>query len=205
MYESSFTILETPIGLIVPIWVNEPQFYLLRICIIDSTASIEHLFDELQLIGFDSDKLHHEQFLHGFMHENKQESVKSLFNRYFIFSEIGHRYIEQLKKSIELFFSSKIDIQVSPDLLCLDDFSEYTRSVLLSLKKIPFGQTLSYGRLAELSGHPKAYRAVGSVMNKNPFPLIIPCHRVIRSNGNIGEFALGKDMKDCLLKHESSN
>ncbi len=73
--------------------------------------------------------------------------------------------------------------------LSLRGCTDFQRSVLKATRKIPRGQTVSYKELAEMSGHPNAVRAVASVMRNNRFPLIIPCHRVIRSDGTIGGFA----------------
>ncbi len=87
------------------------------------------------------------------------------------------------------------------------DFSTLTifqKEVLLALRKLPFGQIISYKQLAKLSSSPKAYRAVGSTCKKNPFPLLIPCHRVVSSSGAIGNFLYGKRMKLDLLKFEKS-
>ena len=205
MQKHNYTIIDTPIGLIAPIWINKPRFYLLRLCIIDAQVSVTHMLDDLERMGLNNvKKSYRKQFILDFNNSNRIEALKNLFKGYSIFEKSSHHHIKKLIKSLDLYLSSKINIEFPSELLYLEKFSDFTRNVLLTLKKIPFGQTLSYGRLAELSGHPKAYRAVGSVMNKNPFPLIIPCHRVILSNENIGEFALGKDMKEYLLQHEST-
>ena len=58
-----------------------------------------------------------------------------------------------------------------------------------ALKKVPPGKVISYGGLAEMIGRPKAHRAVGSAMNKNPYAPKVPCHRVVKSNGELGGFA----------------
>ena len=203
MEKSNYTIIETPIGLVAPIWVTEPDFFLLRLCIIDSFVSVNHMFKEIDWAGFDNDNLR-QQFIQDFSKGKKVEVLDNLLATCPYMLKSSHRYITKLKESIDLYFSSKVNIEFSSNLLFLNDFTDFTRSVLLDLKNSSFGQVLSYGELAGLSGHPKAYRAVGSVMNKNPFPLIVPCHRVIRSDGDIGEFALGVDMKKILLKHESA-
>jgi methylated-DNA-[protein]-cysteine S-methyltransferase len=82
-----------------------------------------------------------------------------------------------------------------------DSFQE---KVLQTLQKIPFGKTASYSEVAALCGQPKGARAVGNSCNANPFPLLIPCHRVIRSNGEIGGFALDLEIKKRLLEFEAS-
>jgi methylated-DNA-[protein]-cysteine S-methyltransferase len=77
-------------------------------------------------------------------------------------------------------------------------------AVWRQLEKIPFGQTASYGDVARAIDRPKAYRAVGNANNKNPIPLIIPCHRVIGSNGQLVGFGGGIWRKQWLLDHEKS-
>jgi methylated-DNA-[protein]-cysteine S-methyltransferase len=68
--------------------------------------------------------------------------------------------------------------------------------------QIPYGETRSYKEVAEMIGSPKAHRAVGAAVKNNPIPIIIPCHRVIRSNGDIGEYSGGFDIKRKLLQLE---
>jgi len=84
-----------------------------------------------------------------------------------------------------------------------DESTEFERNVWKILfEKTKIGETLSYGELANLVGNPKAARAVGSAMKKNPIPIIIPCHRVTRANGDVGNYAGGSNIKEFLLQHE---
>ena len=69
-------------------------------------------------------------------------------------------------------------------------------------QKVPAGRVISYGDLAKLIGHPKAHRAVGSAMNKNPFAPEVPCHRVVKSSGELGEFAQAVSLKAKRLQEE---
>ena len=81
----------------------------------------------------------------------------------------------------------------------------FRRRVLQVLAAVPFGVTVSYGELARRSGSPTATRAVGSAMATNPLPVIVPCHRVVRSGGAIGGFAGARnaiETKQWLLTHE---
>jgi methylated-DNA-[protein]-cysteine S-methyltransferase len=71
-----------------------------------------------------------------------------------------------------------------------------------ALQKIPFGVTWSYQQLAREAGNPRGMRAVGSANGRNPIPIIIPCHRVIRKNGDIGGYSSGVTIKRWLLRHE---
>ena len=70
-----------------------------------------------------------------------------------------------------------------------------------SMRTIPYGKTVTYGDLASMAGSPKAYRSAGSCAGKNPIPIIVPCHRVVASNG-LGGFGLGLDVKKYLLALE---
>ena len=82
--------------------------------------------------------------------------------------------------------------------LCYD----FQKKVLLETRQIPRGKVICYGRLADRILAPGAARAVGSALARNPFPLIIPCHRVIKSTGYLGNFGGGSEMKRFLLQME---
>jgi methylated-DNA-[protein]-cysteine S-methyltransferase len=88
--------------------------------------------------------------------------------------------------------------------IVLDEFSPFTQRVLTACRKIPFGQTISYLELAKKVQCPSGSRAVAGALAKNPLPLIIPCHRVISSDGKIGGFSApgGVNLKKRLLKLE---
>lgn len=86
--------------------------------------------------------------------------------------------------------------------LMLQGLPPYTTRVLSILREIPLGVSLTYEALAEISGSPKGARAVGNACAKNPFPLIIPCHRVLASRGHLGGFSCGLEIKKSLLKFE---
>lgn len=70
------------------------------------------------------------------------------------------------------------------------------------LKTVPAGQVTTYGDLARALGHPRAARAIGQIMNRNPDPFIVPCHRVVASDGGIGGYAYGTVMKKAILAEE---
>ena len=81
----------------------------------------------------------------------------------------------------------------------------FQKSVWDTLQKIPYGETLSYKKIAELIGHPKAVRAVGGACNRNPIVIFVPCHRVVGSNGSRTGFAGGLPTKNWLLELEKAN
>ena len=88
--------------------------------------------------------------------------------------------------------------------LNLKNLSLFTQKVLTALREVKFGEVISYGELARKAGYPKAARAVGNACNRNPYPLVIPCHRVIQSNGKIGGFAYDIELKGQLLRMEEN-
>ncbi|ACQ82295.1 methylated-DNA/protein-cysteinemethyltransferase [Beutenbergia cavernae DSM 12333] len=78
----------------------------------------------------------------------------------------------------------------------------FRRSVVEHLEEIPYGRTASYGEVATISGRPRAVRAVGTACALNPLPIVLPCHRVVRSDGSMGGYAGGPDAKRTLLTLE---
>lgn len=88
------------------------------------------------------------------------------------------------------------------DFLPRQKLPPFTKAVLEALFKVPFGKVISYSELANLAGSGNACRAVGTICRKNPFPLFIPCHRVVKNGGEQGNFAFGSLLKTVLLEFE---
>ena len=86
--------------------------------------------------------------------------------------------------------------------LDLQNVTDFRTAVLRELAKVPYGETTSYAQLARAVGNPKAVRAVGSACATNPLPLFIPCHRVLRSDGQLGGYRGGTEAKRFLLRLE---
>lgn len=82
--------------------------------------------------------------------------------------------------------------------------TEFERKVYLAVSAIPYGETRTYKWVAERIGHPKAVRAVGQALKKNPLPFLVPCHRVVKSNGELGGYRYGASWKKKLLQMEVS-
>ncbi|MCV0412828.1 MGMT family protein [Nitrosarchaeum sp.] len=76
------------------------------------------------------------------------------------------------------------------------------KKIYKKLLEVPKGKITTYGELAKAVGLKNGQRAVGKIMNKNPYPVIIPCHRVIKSNGKIGGYAYGEEIKSNMLSKE---
>jgi methylated-DNA-[protein]-cysteine S-methyltransferase len=81
----------------------------------------------------------------------------------------------------------------------------FARAVLARTAQIPYGSHLTYGEVAAEAGSPRAYRAAGNALAHNPIPIVIPCHRVLRSGGLIGNYGGGPEMKAALLRLEGAN
>jgi methylated-DNA-[protein]-cysteine S-methyltransferase len=78
----------------------------------------------------------------------------------------------------------------------------FYRRVLRATSKVPFGRVITYSDAAKRAGSPRAFRAAGSALGSNPIPIVVPCHRVIRSGGDVGNYGGGPEMKKFLLEHE---
>jgi methylated-DNA-[protein]-cysteine S-methyltransferase len=82
--------------------------------------------------------------------------------------------------------------------------ADFYRRVLQALRKVHFGETLTYGEIAARAGNPRAHRAAGTAVGSNPLPIVVPCHRVIRAGGEIGNYGGGPEMKRYLLELEGA-
>lgn len=78
----------------------------------------------------------------------------------------------------------------------------FYRRALRAIARIPYGSTASYAEIAADAGNPRAYRAAGTACGSNPIPIVVPCHRVLRSGGELGDYGGGPEMKRFLLEHE---
>jgi methylated-DNA-[protein]-cysteine S-methyltransferase len=107
-------------------------------------------------------------------------------------------FVQVIKELNEYFDGTrqKFDVKLAPA------GTDFQRSVWLALLSVPYAETSSYGQIAETIGKPKASRAVGAANGANPIPIIVPCHRVIGSSGNLTGFGGGLETKSWLLAHE---
>ncbi len=96
------------------------------------------------------------------------------------------------------------DIGALDDIACETACTPFQRSVWKALRKIPGGRTTSYGALARRIGKPAAMRAVGAANGANPISIVVPCHRVIGTDGSLTGYGGGLDRKRWLLKHEGA-
>ena len=109
-------------------------------------------------------------------------------------------FIKDIKFQLDEYFLGKrkyFDIKINPK------GTEFQKKVWCELQETPFGKVKSYSEIATAIGNKNAQRAVGSACNKNPIMIIIPCHRVISKNGDIGGFTCGNSVKQTLLELEN--
>src|SRR3954466_3217531 len=104
------------------------------------------------------------------------------------------RELDEYFEGTRRVFDLPLDLRVAP----------FHADVLAQLARVPYGQTEPYGALAAKAGRPKAARAVGTVMNRNPIPIVLPCHRVVGSTGSLVGYAGGLDRKRTLLELEGA-
>ena len=130
------------------------------------------------------------------------EERRELVRRY-PYSMESEKSFKTLRTLLDRYLKGQdVDFDIDTD---ITDLPVFTQNVLNELRKIPYGETRSYLDIARSVGQPSAVRAVGQAVKKNPIPIIIPCHRVIRENGSLGGFSLGTQIKKRLLSLEGIN
>lgn len=145
-----------------------------------------------------------EAIIRTFLPVSSRNKVKQMLLAYRPQARYDSGLFGALQESIRAYFGGERTDFVSVP-VDLSDYSAFTGKVLSACGRIGYGQTAPYAQLAQLAHAPKAVRAAGSVMAKNPIPLIIPCHRIIRSDGSIGNFSAhgGRNLKKRLLDLEA--
>jgi len=108
-------------------------------------------------------------------------------------------FFSEISRQLEAYFAGELksfEVKLAPE------GTEFQKSVWRALCEIPYGETRTYKEIAISVGKPKAYRAVGLANNRNPISIIVPCHRVIGTNGKLTGYASGLDVKEFLLRLE---
>jgi methylated-DNA-[protein]-cysteine S-methyltransferase len=110
--------------------------------------------------------------------------------------------LDETRRELDDYFAGR---RIAFDLqLDLRGLTGFTLRVLDELGKVPYGQTATYGELAERAGNPRASRAVGMVMNRNRIPIVLPCHRIVGSSGQLVGYGGGLERKEQLLRLEGA-
>ena len=115
-------------------------------------------------------------------------------------SNVETNFIKDIKKQLDEYFLGKrtiFNIKINPA------GTDFQQLVWKELQNIPYGETKSYSEIAAATGNKNAQRAVGNACNKNPIMIIIPCHRVISKNNNLGGYTYGSEIKQKLLNIEN--
>ena len=113
-------------------------------------------------------------------------------------SQESLQHIKMCEKGLLRFFKGR-QAELSGIPIDWQQFGTFDRRIYQALRNVPPGETICYGELARRSGFPKAARAVGNALNRNPVPILIPCHRVLRKDGSLGGFSSGIGWKRKLL------
>ena len=136
-----------------------------------------------------------------FLSDSEQNSESKARKSFKPIKTQSNSSIALLSEKIQRFFKGE-KVEFNLDLLDFDTCLEIQRRVLLAEYDIPRGWISTYKRIANKSGIPNGARAVGNALARNPFPIIIPCHRAIKTNGDLGGFQGGIKMKRALLEME---
>lgn len=131
--------------------------------------------------------------------EEKDEKITKYINKNLGEIQEVHKENRGYKRELEAYLLGDIKEFHMPVKFFGTDFQKKVWNELL---KIPYGETISYKEMANRIGHPKACRAVGGALNKNPLGIVVPCHRVVSSGGSLTGFAGGIDLKEKLLNLE---
>jgi methylated-DNA-[protein]-cysteine S-methyltransferase len=110
--------------------------------------------------------------------------------------------LDRVRRELDEYFAGRrhaFDLELD-----LRTVPEFHRRVLDELSRVEYGQTTTYGTLAAQVGSPRAARAVGTVMNRNPLPIVLPCHRVVGASGSLTGYGGGLDRKEWLLRLEGA-
>ncbi len=110
------------------------------------------------------------------------------------------KIIDQLEEELALYFEKKLQVFTVP---LEPQGTSFQKAVWEELTKVPYGKTASYRDIAEALNKPTAYRAAAQANGRNPIVIIIPCHRIINSNGALGGYSSGLERKKWLLAHEN--
>jgi methylated-DNA-[protein]-cysteine S-methyltransferase len=129
-------------------------------------------------------------------------TLESLARRYGSRVLRSSRPVDRVRRELDEYFDGKRHVfDVETD---LRGVAAFNREVLTQLSRVRYGELTTYGTLAARVGNPKAARAVGTVMNRNPIPIVLPCHRVVGSTGKLVGYAGGLDVKERLLRLEGA-
>jgi methylated-DNA-[protein]-cysteine S-methyltransferase len=131
-----------------------------------------------------------------------ERELESLARRYGPRVLRASKPVDRVRRQLDEYFAGRRrGFDVDWDIRSLPP---YNRRVLEQLARVEYGTTTTYGQLAAVTGNPRAARAVGTVMHRNPIPIVLPCHRVVGANGRLTGYAGGLERKERLLRLEGA-
>jgi methylated-DNA-[protein]-cysteine S-methyltransferase len=138
----------------------------------------------------------------AFQDEDRDDVLEELSRRLSPRILESARASDEVRRELDQYFAgerTRFDVTVDRRLI-----GDFARKVLGATARVPFGRTTTYGEVATKIGSPRAARAVGNALGSNPIPIVIPCHRVLRSGGALGGYGGGVDRKQRLLRLEGA-
>jgi len=136
-----------------------------------------------------------------YLPEAKNKLLQRIKNDFSPVEKKPRKLPDGLARTIAALYQGKMQ-KVSLSALDMSELTSFAKKVLIQTWRIPRGRVASYSSLAAKTGRPRAARAAGKIMANNPFPIVVPCHRVIRADGTLGGFGGGLKMKKIMLQRE---
>lgn len=134
--------------------------------------------------------------------KDEDEFLARLLRRFGDRPVVHSHALDEVRRELERYFEGKdLSFDLSVDLSILSPFEQ---RVLRATSKVPAGRVATYAEIAARAGNPRAPRAVGNALNHNPVAIVVPCHRVVRSDGSLGGYGGGLHIKEWLLEHEGA-
>ena len=143
---------------------------------------------------------------HGLRHlsfvEDEDDFLRQLLAEHGDVPVLRSQRLDAVRRALERYFTGKrLEFDVAVD---LGDLPPFNRRVLDATSKVPAGRVATYSQIAARAGSPRASRAAGNALHDNPVAIIVPCHRVLRTDGSLGGYGGGLPVKKWLLRHEGA-
>lgn len=133
---------------------------------------------------------------------SEDDFVEQLLSEHGDVAVLKSAELDQARRALDRYFAGKrLDFDLAVD---LGDLAPFHRRVLDATSRVPAGRIATYTQIAARAGSPKASRAAGNALHNNPVAIVVPCHRVLRTDGSLGGYGGGLPIKEWLLRHEGA-
>jgi methylated-DNA-[protein]-cysteine S-methyltransferase len=133
---------------------------------------------------------------------SEDDFVEQLLSEHGDVAIVKSAELDQARRALDRYFGGKrLDFDLAVD---LGDLAPFHRRVLDATAKVPAGRVATYTQIAARAGSPRASRAAGNALHNNPVAIVVPCHRVLRTDGSLGGYGGGLPIKEWLLRHEGA-